>query len=218
MTWDALGIPFPEWVPSPLETIGFLTGAACVWLVVRRHILNFPLGIVNCVCFLVLFLQQRLFGEASLQLFFIALGFHGWYWWLRGDPQQAAKITVRTTPRTELAILGGVLVIATLTLWQFLIEVNGSAPLLDALVTALSLVAQWMLNRKYLDSWLVWMAVDVLTVYLSITRGLYLVAALYVIFFAMCVVGWIEWRKALRGSLSFSPLPLGERGRGEGPG
>ncbi len=206
MTWEAFRLVLEAWAPSPLEAAGFLTGAACVWLVVRRHILNFPLGIVSCVCFLVLFLQQRLFGEASLQVFFIVLGFHGWYWWLRGDPRQVGKITVRTTPRGESLVLGGVHVVATAALWGFLTLVNGSAPMLDATVTSLSLIAQWMLNRKYLENWLVWMAVDVLTVYLAVTRELYLVAALYAIFFAMCCVGLVEWRRALLASRSPSGL------------
>jgi nicotinamide mononucleotide transporter len=186
----------PDWFPSPLEWAGFVTGAACVWLVVRRNVWNFPLGIASCACFLVLFAQNQLYGEAGLQVFFIALGFHGWYYWLRGGPRRTEP-PVSRAPRAELAVLGVSLVIATGLLWGFLRGVGGSNPEVDAPITALSLVAQWMLNRKYVENWPVWMLVDVLTVGLSVSRGLYLVAALYVIFFGMCVVGLVQWRRAL---------------------
>jgi nicotinamide mononucleotide transporter len=189
----------PDWFPSPLEWAGFATGAACVWLVVRRNVWNFPLGIASCRCFLVLFTQNRLYGEAGLQVFFVALGFHGWYHWLRGGPRRTEP-PVSQVPRAELAVLGVALAVATGLLWGFLRWVGGSNPEVDAPITALSLVAQWMLNRKYVENWPVWMLVDVLTVGLSVHRGLYLVAALYVIFFGLCVVGLIQWRRALAKS------------------
>jgi nicotinamide mononucleotide transporter len=71
---------------------------------------------------------------------------------------------------------------------------NGSAPLLDAVITALSLVAQWLLNRKRIESWPVWIVVDVLTITLGAWRGLYLLSALYLSYLAMCVAGWLQWR------------------------
>jgi nicotinamide mononucleotide transporter len=212
VTWLDLGVELPAWVPSPVEWAGFLTGAACVWLVVKRHVLNFPLGLASCACFIVVFAQQRLYGEAGLQVFFIALGFHGWYLWLRGGPGHTA-LNVTRVPGREAATVAAATAAATAALWGFLTWVNGSAPFLDALVTALSLAAQWLLNRKRVETWPVWMAVDVLTVYLSLTRGLYLVAALYVIFFGMCVVGLAEWRRAMAAA----GVPCKDGGGGSNP-
>lgn len=81
---------------------------------------------------------------------------------------------------------------------------NGSAPLLDAVITALSLIAQWLLNRKRIESWPVWIVVDVLTITLGVWRGLYLLAALYISYLAMCVAGWLQWRASLndRGGIN----------------
>jgi nicotinamide mononucleotide transporter len=85
----------------------------------------------------------------------------------------------------------------TAILWWILITLSGSAPLIDALVTALSLVAQWLLNRKHIENWLVWIVVDVLTIGLGISREMYLLATLYMIFLGMCMVGWHQWRHTM---------------------
>src|SRR6186713_3343946 len=80
-----------KWIPYSLtETLGFVTGAGCVYLVVREHILNFPLGIANNVFFLVLFGSARLYGDAGLQVVYVLLGVHGWYEWLHGGEDRTA--------------------------------------------------------------------------------------------------------------------------------
>src|SRR5688572_33132621 len=73
------------WVPVPLsEALGFVTGVACVYLVVRENIWNFPVGIANNVFFLILFTRTRLYGDAGLHIVYMGLAVHGWYWWLHG--------------------------------------------------------------------------------------------------------------------------------------
>ncbi|HEX4948942.1 MAG TPA: nicotinamide riboside transporter PnuC [Blastocatellia bacterium] len=187
-----------QWLPIPMtEALGFVTGAACVYLVVQQSIWNFPLGIANNIFFLLLFGQARLFGDAGLLVVYIALGLHGWYQWRYGGEQRTAlKIT-----RASLG-LGMVMVVAiaamTVALVLILRAVSGSAPLLDAFTTALSLGAQYLLNRKVLENWFVWIVADVIYIYLYITRGLHLTAVLYGVFLCLCIAGLIQWRRALR--------------------
>src|SRR5689334_23192336 len=77
------------WLPLDLtEVFGFVTGGICVWLVVREHILNWPIGLLNNAVFIVLFLQARLFADMGLQLVYVVLGVLGWYWWLHGGAQR----------------------------------------------------------------------------------------------------------------------------------
>jgi nicotinamide mononucleotide transporter len=184
---------------SPWELAGFLSGIICVWLVVCKKIWNFPWGILSCGCFLVLFVQQRLFGEAILQVIFIALNIHGWVEWLTKGAKQGNP-EVADVSRMEFAILTTLVFPFTGTLWAMLTWLNGSAPLVDAWVTSLSLVAQWLLNRKFIQTWPVWILVDVLTIGLGIYREMYLLSALYVIYISMCVVGWYSWKKTLLAS------------------
>ena len=179
---------------SPWEAGGFITGLSCVWMVVIGNIWNFPVGIISCTCFMILFWQQQLYGEAALQLVFIALGFHGWIHWASSKSTMESRKGIGHVQKTEAVILAVGMVPQTSLLWYILTGLNGSAPLLDSVITALSLNAQWLLNRKRVENWVVWIAVDVLTIGLGVWRGMYLLAILYIFYLAMCVAGWARWR------------------------
>ena len=186
-----------QWLPYSLtETLGFVTGAACVYLVVRQNIWNFPLGIANNIFFLVLFTQARLYGDAGLQIVYIGLGIQGWYWWRYGGEDRTTLQVNHATPRT-LLVLAGLVALVTAGLMLMLQAVSGSAPFLDAFTTVLSLAAQYLLNRKAIENWLVWISADVLYIYLYISRDLQLTALLYFIFLCLCLVGLWQWRRAL---------------------
>lgn len=190
--------PFGLAPPSLTEALGFVTGGACVYLVVRENVWNFPVGIANSVFFLVLFAEARLFADAALQVVFIALGLQGWYLWLRGGDNH----TPLEVERASLKLLAGVaafVAAATAGLTLFLHTVHDSAPFLDALTTALSLGAQYLLNRKAIENWLLWMTADVIYIYLyaSPPRRLYLTALLYFVFLCLCVAGLRSWLKSM---------------------
>lgn len=180
-----------------IETIGFVTGGICVWLVVREHLWNWPLGIANNIVFFILFTQSRLYADAGLQIVYLALAAYGWWNWLRGG-EQRTQLKITRAPRRELIVLFILAWPATLGLQALLIEVNGAAPFWDALSTVLSLVAQFLLCRKRFENWYVWMLVDVIYVPLYLSRDLPLTAILYFVLLLMCIAGWWEWRKTLR--------------------
>lgn len=182
---------------APLEALGFVTGAWCVWLTVKEHIWNFPIGLANSAFYLIVFLEARLFADSTLQILYIILGVYGWYWWLKGGENRTV-LKVNRTPLWEYGMLAVLAAIGTLAMMRVLISVNDSAPFLDALTTVLSLVAQYMLTRKYIENWWVWMGADFIYVGLYIYRALYLTAILYAIFIALCVAGLIAWNRSLR--------------------
>jgi nicotinamide mononucleotide transporter len=198
-----LGLTFGSWrgwLPYGLtETLGFVTGAACVYLVVRQNVWNFPLGIANNIFFLVLFTRSRLYGDAGLQIVYVALGIQGWLNWLYGGRNRTALQVSRAGGRT-LGVLAVLTLAGTLGLMLVLRAVGGAAPALDAFTTVLSLVAQYMLNRKLIESWYAWITADVIYVYLYVSRGLDLTAALYLVFLCLCVAGLVSWRRALAGT------------------
>jgi nicotinamide mononucleotide transporter len=185
------------WFPVPLtETLGFVTGASCVYLVVREHIWNFPLGIANNVFFFVLFSEARLYGDAGLQIIYLGLAVHGWYFWLHGGKNRTQR-EVGHASAPLLLVLAGLVALGTVGLTLGLRAAGGSAPVLDAFTTVLSLAAQWLLNRKAIENWYVWMTADVLYIYLYVSRQLYLTAVLYTVFLALCVAGLLAWRRSL---------------------
>src|SRR5215213_8056509 len=190
--------PFGQTPFSMTEALGFVTGALCVYLVVRENVWNFPVGIANNVFFLVLFAGARLYGDAALQVIYIALGFQGWYLWLRGG-ENRTPLRVERASRRLLAGVAAFVVAATAALTLFFRHVNDSAPFLDAFTTALSLGAQYLLNRKAVENWWLWIAADVVYIYLYAVRGLHLTAVLYFFFLCLCVAGLRSWLKSMSG-------------------
>ena len=163
-------------------------------LAVAQRIETFPVGIANNLAFLVLFADARLFADAALQIVYIALGLMGWWLWATrtGEP-----LRVRRAGFTLLAVVAIGVAVATLVLVPILRAAHGAAPGWDALTTSMSLGAQLLLNLKRLETWYVWIAVDVIYVPLYLSRDLELTALVYVVFLGLCVVGWRQWRAAL---------------------
>jgi nicotinamide mononucleotide transporter len=141
----------------------------------------------------VLFWRSRLFGDMALQFVYVALNALGWSRWLRGE-SRGEPLRVQRTPIRSAIAFAALVAGATPALMLYLRSVQGSAPFLDALTTMLSLVAQYMMTRKYLENWLVWILADVLYIGLYISRELRLTAVLYFVFLLMCIQGWREWR------------------------
>ncbi|MFF0598583.1 nicotinamide riboside transporter PnuC [Streptomyces antibioticus] len=188
-----------NWNLTWTEALGFATGAACVWLVARQHIANWPVGIANNVFFIVLFVQAGLYADAGLQVVFIALAAYGWWTWARGaGPVTGGALPVRRTTGTEWAWLAAAGVLGTTALTLLLDRATDSTvPFWDALTTALSLTATYGQCRKLLESWWLWIAADLVYIPLYAAKGLYLTSLLYVGFLVLCVVGLLGWRRTL---------------------
>lgn len=182
------------------EVLGFVTGAVCVWLTVRRNIWNFPIGIANNVFFFVLFIGAGLYADAWLQVLYLVLAALGWYWWLHGGKDRTALVVARTPSWAWPAVLAGVATVTVVIHRVLTSHTDSTVPWGDALTTGLSLGAQVMLNRKWIGHWFLWISADVLYIWLYWHKGLHLTAALYVLFLAMCVVGLVQWRRASRAS------------------
>ena len=177
------------------ELFGFITGIACVALAVAQRIETFPVGIANNVFFVILFTDARLFADAALQVVFIALGVMGWVTWAKIKVPGTFKVR-RAGPRLLIGTALGVGV-ATLILIPILRAAHGAAPGWDAATTSMSLGAQLLLNLKRLETWYVWIAVDVIYVPLYFSRDLNLTALVYIVFLVLCVQGWRQWRTAV---------------------
>lgn len=193
---------------SGLEGVSFVTGAACVWLTVRANVWNFPIGLLNTATFSVVFFEARLFGDAALQLVYFALGLMGWYLWLFGGERRTPLRVVHASALEKWAV-GVAIVLSTLVLWRTLRYLGGSASFWDAWTTSLSLGAQWLLTRKRLETWHLWILVDIVYVPLYVSRGLNLTALLYAVFLVMATMGLSHWRTLVR-----APLAEPEEARG----
>ncbi len=177
-----------------LEVIGFITGLVDVWLAVKNNHWNWPVGNMQSAAYLLLFFNARLYANSFLQLIFIVLGFWGWYQWLRGG-EKAAHHEMIHTSRNEAIFLIVLTPIATFLVMVFVTAINGVAPFWDTFTTVISLIATYMLAKRQIENWLLWIAVDVIYIVLFLSTGFYLTTALYVLFLLMSSRGYWEWRK-----------------------
>ena len=187
-----------EYLPLNLyELIGFVTTLLCVWLNAREIIWGFPVAMVASAFYGVVFYQTKLYSDAGLQIVYIVLNFYAWYQWRYGGQNQRA-LPVSRTPRQLVPLLSAMGLLAAGTLGYLSHRfTDASLPYLDASTTATSLVAQWMLAKKYLENWLVWIAVDIVYIGMYFYKGLYPTAVLYVLITLLAVMGYRHWKKNL---------------------
>ena len=178
------------------EVAAFATGALCVYLVVRQHVANFAVGIANNVLFVSLFLGAGLYADAGLQVVYIGLALLGWWWWVRGGERGTGVVVHDPSARALAGCLVAVAVLTGVLQWVLLTWTDSTVAGWDAVTTALSLVAQFMLSRKWIANWWFWIAADLVYIPLYAHKGLWLTAALYVLFLGLCVAGLVQWRRA----------------------
>ena len=185
---------------SSLEIVAALFGVVSVFLSVRQNIWSWPTAIVNVGLYIFVFYDSKLYADTGLQVVYVALNAYGWYHWLCGGKNRTELPVTRTRVRVGL-LLSGLVVAGTVLIGTLLTRNTDAAlPYLDALTTSTSLVAQWMMTRKLLENWLVWVAVDVVYIGMYINKSLYVTAVLYFIFLLLSIMGFIQWRRALSTS------------------
>lgn len=176
------------------EILGLLLSLAMVVCNIRVHVAAWPLACASSLLYALVFYEERLYGQAGLQIFFAAMALWGWRQWLRGaDDDSAHGVGVMPASRRRpvaVALLVGWLLLALL----LKSATDDAWPWWDALPTAGSIVATWMLARKYVENWLMWLAVNVLSIGLFAAQGMWPTVALYAVFAVMSLWGWKRWQ------------------------
>jgi nicotinamide mononucleotide transporter len=181
-----------------LEIAAVVIALAMVGCNIREIHWGWPLAIVSSLMYFALFWRSKLYGDASLQIFFVIVAFWGWYQWLRGHRADGSSLHVARLSRRGLALA----VAACALLWPatglFLKTFTDTdVPWWDAFPTAVSLVGQFLLGRKFIENWAVWIAVNVVSVGLFAYKALWLTVGLYGVFIALSVIGWRAWQRRL---------------------
>ena len=180
--------------------------ALCVYLQARENIWNWPTAIVSVLMYAFIYIKSGLYSDAGLQLYFLLTSIYGWVHWLRGGVGSTELLVSRTSARTWswCLVLGGLFYAAD---GWFASRLPGVAfPYIDAFTTTVSLIAQWMITRKLLESWLLWVLVNIVYVPMLISKHLYPTAGLYAFMLGLAVKGYVDWRKSYRSTRA-APLP-----------
>jgi len=180
---------------NQLEAIAALLGVINVALVARRSIWNYPPGIAMVALYFLIFLRAKLYSDALLQIFFLLIQLYGWWNWLRSPKVDSGVAVEWMTPGTRLRWLCGTAAFSLC--WGLLMRTytDAAAPLIDANIAGFSVAAQLLLSLRRIESWILWIAVDVVAIGLFAWRGLAITAGLYAIF--LCLAGWglISWQR-----------------------
>jgi nicotinamide mononucleotide transporter len=181
---------------SWLEIVAFVLAIAMVLFNIRVNPLGWPLAIVSSLLYFGLFWNSKLYGDASLQILFVLVAGWGWWQWLRGKQADGSALRVR-----ELGPRGRWIALATMALawpaggWFLKTYTDTDVPWWDAFPTAGSVIGQWLLGRKYVENWPVWVIVNVVSVGLFAYKGLWLTVLLYTLFIVLSFAGWQAWRR-----------------------
>lgn len=182
---------------QPVEVLGVVTGLLCVWLTVRAHVACWPVGILSSLAYAWFFYAHlKLYSDALLQLFFIGSSLVGWWQWLRGGPARTELPVTRLDPRGRLLAGLSTAGASVAVGWLFSRFTDASMPWLDAVTSGMSVTAQLLLVRKKVESWVLWIAVDVLSIYLYLAKQARLTALLYVLFLVLATRGLLEWKRS----------------------
>ena len=188
-----------------LELVAAILTLLAVTLTVRQIIWCWPLGMISVTLYAAVFYDVRLYADMGLQGLYFGLAAYGWWAWLHGG-EDRGELEVSLTSGSKRLWLLLVSTLGGLLLGQTLAHLtNASLPFVDSVLTTFSIAAQWMQTRKLLESWLVWLAVDVGYVAMFMFKGLYLTAGLYTVFLALAGMGFVQWRRSMRGSRSVAP-------------
>jgi nicotinamide mononucleotide transporter len=182
---------------NPWELAAALITLLSVWLTTAENIWCWPTGLVSVGLYIVVFGQAKLYADMGLQVMYVALCLYGWYEWLHGGKDHGVLRVSRTPPRATVALAAGGIAFAFVLGEALYRKTDAALPFLDSATTSFSLVAQWMQTRKWLETWVVWIAVDVVYVGMYIYKQLHPTAVLYTVFLALAALGFRSWKKSL---------------------
>lgn len=177
------------------EILAVLFSLICVLLTIKENIWQWGFGILGVVFYYVVFYRAKLYANMWLQVLFIVLQIYGWYEWLYGGEGNSELHISRASSLLLVLLIFISLVGVGVMSYGFKKYTNNAMPVADSAATVLSLIAQWMLAKKYLENWVVWMIVNLIIIFLGLKQKLYLTTGLYVLFLVLAIVGFIEWQR-----------------------
>ena len=181
-----------------LQIVGVVLGLLYLWLEYRANIWLWVVGAIMPCVHCALYYQSGLYADCAMQGYYIAAGIYGLIAWLVGHKRKENKLQISHTPvRLALPLIAVYVALHTAIYFLLVRFTDSSVPFWDAMTTAMSMVAMWMLSRKYIEQWLVWLAVDAITVGLYVYKGIPLTAGLYALYTTLAVAGYLRWRKEI---------------------
>lgn len=184
-----------------LEWVAVIAGFLCIYLAAKESIWNWPISIISVVAYGILFFREAMYGDMTLQIYFLFTAFYGWYFWINKKVEQHRPIA-RLTMKQWLLIILSIILLSILLGWFMDRYTNSTVPYADGFCTSVSFAAQLLLTRKILENWLLWVFANICYVPLFIYKNLNLSALLYLVLIVIAFNGYLIWRKTYREQIN----------------
>ena len=179
-----------------VELLGAVLGLAYIFFSIRQSIFTWPVGLITSILYVYVFFSAKFYADMLLQVYYVAISIYGWYHWLKGNPAKNAQLEVSKMPRSYyLPVTIAGIFLSSLFIFGLKNYTDSPVPVADSVTTALSIIATWMLARKYFEHWLIWIFVDFFSVGLYVWKGLWPTAILFVVYTVMATLGYLSWRR-----------------------
>lgn len=190
-----------EWLlVNKIEVLGAILGILYIRFSIRQNIFTWPTGILTSALYIIVFFNSALYASMMLQFYYVGISVYGWYYWLNGKRDDNKSLLPIQTANKKLWIKLVVIfaVLYVIILFILIRFSDSDVPYLDSLTTSLSIVATWMLAKKYIENWIIWIIADTVSVGLYIFKSLWPTVILFVVYTILAYFGYIEWKKDLK--------------------
>jgi nicotinamide mononucleotide transporter len=181
---------------NKIELLGTILGILYIFFSIKQNILTWPTGLITSALYVFVFFNSKLYADMGLQVYYVIISIYGWYFWLHGKKNKETNhVPIQRVSKQlwlKLSVISVLIYFIILLLLNF---TDSDIAHLDALTTAISIVATWMLARKYLEHWLIWIFVDLFSSGMYMYKNLWPTVILFLVYTVMAYVGYNEWKK-----------------------
>lgn len=188
-----------------IEIIGTLVGVIYLWLEYRASIYLWVASIIMPAIYLYVYYNAGLYADFGINIYYLLIALYGWAAWRYGfhlfgsKKKEEKELAITHTPKRVWGKLALTYIAAQCVITYILINhTDSTVPWWDSFTTALSIVGMWMLARKYIEQWWVWLVVDAVSAWLYIYKGLYFTAVLYAVYAIISIFGYCKWKKMMQ--------------------
>ncbi len=182
------------------EILGTVFSLIYLYFSIKQNIWLWPLGLISSAIYVYVFFSVGIYADMGLQVYYVVISIYGWYRWSRGANQdkETASLPVKHTEEATAVYLLIITSVLFIIISQILIRYTDSQiPYWDAFTTATSITATWMLAKKYIEHWLIWIVIDLVSSGLYVYKNLYFTVFLYAVYTSMAIVGYLQWKKSM---------------------
>ena len=189
-----------SWIETHyVEILGVIFSIFYLYFSIRQNILLWPMGLASALLYMVVFFQSKFYADMGLNGYYVVISIYGWFLWKKGKEEQESGLPVSRLGKKNAVILLLITTAAFVVIGMVLKEYTDSpVPFWDAFTTAVSFTATWMLARKILENWILWIIVDLVSMGLYLYRGLYPTMLLFGIYTTMAVIGYYKWLRSIQ--------------------